>query len=105
MIYAAVRTVPLGAVTTYGEVAKALGMPRGARMVGWALRALQDGNSTPWQRVVGSKGRISIINPKVPRSIQAEILSSEGHTVVERHGELWLENPAWHTFPSIDSEA
>jgi methylated-DNA-protein-cysteine methyltransferase-like protein len=39
-VYALVRTVPRGAVVTYGQVAHLLGQPRGARAVGWALRAL-----------------------------------------------------------------
>ena len=39
-VYAAVRGIPAGRVPTYGQVARLLGVPRGARAVGWALRAL-----------------------------------------------------------------
>jgi len=57
-----VRTIPRGRVATYGQVAALLGVPRGARAVGWALRAL-DAEAhvrVPWHRVVGAGGRISL---------------------------------------------
>ncbi|MGL5113171.1 MAG: MGMT family protein, partial [Flavobacterium sp.] len=38
-VYAIVRTIPYGKVTTYGAIAKALGTARSARMVGWAMNA------------------------------------------------------------------
>ena len=40
-VYVAVRRIPRGRVATYGQVAVLLGVPRGARAVGWALRALR----------------------------------------------------------------
>lgn len=60
-VYAIVRRVPAGRVVTYAEVARALDVPRGARAVGWALRALSAAESEriPWHRVVGHGGRIS----------------------------------------------
>jgi methylated-DNA-protein-cysteine methyltransferase-like protein len=60
-VYALVRRVPRGQVVTYGQVAAMLGVPRGARAVGWALRALPEAAAArvPWHRVVGTEGRIS----------------------------------------------
>ena len=60
-VYDAVRAIPRGRVATYGQVAAYLGVPRGARAVGWALRALSPAleRSVPWHRVVGAGGRIS----------------------------------------------
>jgi methylated-DNA-protein-cysteine methyltransferase related protein len=60
-VYAAVREVPAGRVVTYGAVARLLGVPRGARAVGWALRALPRAleRVVPWHRVVGAGGRIA----------------------------------------------
>jgi methylated-DNA-protein-cysteine methyltransferase-like protein len=61
-VYALVEQIPPGRVATYGQVAALLGIPRGARAVGWALRAL-DGEraaQVPWHRVVGAGGRISL---------------------------------------------
>lgn len=61
-VYAAVRAIPRGRVATYGQVAAMVGVPRGARAVGWALRALSssDEPAVPWHRVVGAGGRISL---------------------------------------------
>ena len=36
-VYAVVIQIPEGRVTSYGAIAKYLGSPRSARMVGWAL--------------------------------------------------------------------
>jgi methylated-DNA-protein-cysteine methyltransferase-like protein len=60
-VYRAARAIPRGRVATYGQLARLIGVPRGARAVGWALRALdasRDGD-VPWHRVVGAGGRIS----------------------------------------------
>ena len=60
-VYAAVRRIPRGRVATYGQVALLAGTPRGARAVGWALRALRgrQASRVPWHRVVGAGGRLS----------------------------------------------
>ena len=60
-VYEAVRAIPRGRVATYGQVAQLVGVPRGARAVGWALRALDPrrAHAVPWHRVVGAGGRIS----------------------------------------------
>jgi methylated-DNA-protein-cysteine methyltransferase-like protein len=60
-VYEAVRAIPRGRVATYGQVAQLVGVPRGARAVGWALRALDPrrARAVPWHRVVGAGGRIS----------------------------------------------
>ena len=54
---AAVRRIPKGRVSTYGDIAAASGHPGAARQVVWALRA---GEGVPWHRVVGAGGRISL---------------------------------------------
>jgi methylated-DNA-protein-cysteine methyltransferase related protein len=60
-VYQAVRRIPRGRVATYGQVALLAGTPRGARAVGWALRALRGRAAArvPWHRVVGAGGRLS----------------------------------------------
>jgi len=60
-VYRAVRRIPRGRVATYGQVASLAGTPRGARAVGWALRALRgrEAARVPWHRVVGAGGRLS----------------------------------------------
>jgi methylated-DNA-protein-cysteine methyltransferase-like protein len=61
-VYQAVRAIPRGRVATYGQVARLLGRRRGARAVGWALRALSDAQArrVPWHRVVAAGGRIAL---------------------------------------------
>lgn len=59
-VYAVVREVPEGRVTTYGHVAARLGSPRVARHVGFALAALTpDHEPVPWHRVLNARGTIS----------------------------------------------
>jgi methylated-DNA-protein-cysteine methyltransferase related protein len=53
----AIRQIPRGRVSTYGAIAKAAGYPRCARHVG---RVLKEVDGLPWQRVLGSGGRISL---------------------------------------------
>lgn len=52
-----IRQIPRGRVSTYGAVAKAAGYPRCARHV---ARVLKQVDGLPWQRVLGSGGRISL---------------------------------------------
>lgn len=61
-VYDLVRQIPCGRVATYGEIASLLGAGRGARAVGWALRALRGGAEAdvPWHRVIAAGGRISL---------------------------------------------
>jgi methylated-DNA-protein-cysteine methyltransferase-like protein len=88
-VYAVVRRIPRGKVTSYGRVAKMLGSPNAARAVGYALRALKDKQDDPaygdipWQRVVNSQGRISIVNREFSAQLQAELLREEGVAVSE----------------------
>ena len=57
-IYAAVRRIPEGRVSTYGRIAKLAKAP-GPRVVGYAMASLAEGSNVPWQRVVNHKGEIS----------------------------------------------
>lgn len=72
-VWRLVTRIPHGRVTTYGHIAKQLGYPRHARMVGQSLKMLpphraspllEDGTTSnpdfvPWHRVVNAKGDIS----------------------------------------------
>ncbi len=61
-VYVLVRSIPRGRVATYGQVAALAGASRGARAVGWALRALDRAAAArvPWHRVVAAEGRIAL---------------------------------------------
>lgn len=60
VIYEVVRRIPRGRVCTYGGVARLAGLPRHARLVGYALHALRDESRVPWHRVVNAEGRLSL---------------------------------------------
>ena len=97
-IYAAVRLVPHGQVASYGQIAGRCGMPYGARVVGWALRALPDDTDVPWPRIVAKGGRISIVNPLHPPTEQKERLEAEGLRFEERAGGYLILNPDWYRY-------
>lgn len=72
-----VRSVPFGQVVSYGQVSAYIGVPRGARHVGWILRTLE-GVDIPWWRVVNNSGRISIEgNLYNDKHIQKKLLEQE----------------------------
>jgi methylated-DNA-protein-cysteine methyltransferase-like protein len=93
-VYAVVRRIPRGRVATYGQVAAILGLPRGARAVGWALGGVGRREATvPWHRVVGARGRISL-DGRASGLVQRKRLRAEGIRFVDgrvdldRHGLL-----------------
>lgn len=90
-IYNAVRRIPRGRVATYGQIAALVGSPRGAQVVGWALRVVASKSSVPWQRVINKEGMISIENMNAPKEQQAMLLRSEGVEVQERDGNYWVD--------------
>lgn len=59
-IYTIVSMIPKGRVATYGQVAELAGLPRQARLVGYALNCLPNGTRIPWHRVINSQGKISL---------------------------------------------
>jgi methylated-DNA-protein-cysteine methyltransferase-like protein len=58
-VFDVVARIPRGRVTTYGRIAWALGEPRAARMVGWALHAAPPERQLPCQRVVNRNGELT----------------------------------------------
>jgi methylated-DNA-protein-cysteine methyltransferase-like protein len=78
-VFDKVKEVPAGRVTTYGDVAAALGSPRVARHVGWALAALRE-EDVPWHRVINSRGRISFKGDTPRAVLQRAKLEAEGVT-------------------------
>jgi len=56
-VYEVVAQIPYGKVVSYGQIARMLHAPRGARVVGWAMRHCPE--HLPWQRVVKNDGSIT----------------------------------------------
>lgn len=97
-IYSVVRQIPRGRVATYGQVARLAGLPRQARMVGYALHALKDGRSAgrrvPWQRVVNARGEISARAWPGAEDVQRTALEDEG-VEFDRRGRIDLATWQW----------
>ncbi|VDB98131.1 unnamed protein product [Peniophora sp. CBMAI 1063] len=100
-VYRVVRLIPHGRVTSYGHIAKLIGMPNHSRHVGQALKYLGADLDppVPWQRVIGSSGTIS------PRGEggaqrQREALEAEDVEVREgRTGDLLVDLKTYGWFP------
>lgn len=80
-VFALVRACPAGRVTTYGWIGKALGYPRGARMIGWIMNESAEG--VPAQRVINSKGELSGSWAFGQRGRMRKLLEAEGVTFSE----------------------
>jgi methylated-DNA-protein-cysteine methyltransferase related protein len=77
-VYAVVKLIPIGRVTSYGAIANYLGTKGTSRMVGWAMNACHSRPDVPAHRVVN---RIGMLTGKHhfehPFKMQ-ELLTSEG---------------------------
>ncbi|AXA49846.1 methylated-DNA-protein-cysteine methyltransferase related protein [Malassezia restricta] len=83
MTYECVTRIPYGHVTSYGHIAKLIGYPQHSRMVGAALKFLQN-DRVPWHRVVRADGSIAERGDGgAGASRQAQRLMSEGVPVSE----------------------
>lgn len=90
-VFALVRACPIGRVTTYGWLAKSVGYPRGARMVGWIMNETPEG--VPAQRVINSKGELSGSwafgqKGRMRSMLEAEgiVFTSDGRVDLKRYG-------------------
>jgi methylated-DNA-protein-cysteine methyltransferase-like protein len=92
-IYAQVRRIPKGRVSTYGHIAKLAG-GTGARQVGYAMAALPVGSPVPWQRVVNHKGEISLRRSGDGEMRQRRLLEAEGVSFNLR-GRIDLKRYGW----------
>jgi methylated-DNA-protein-cysteine methyltransferase-like protein len=58
-VYAVVKLIPKGRVTSYGAIANYLGSARSSRMVGWAMNAAHSDKKIPAHRVVNRNGLLT----------------------------------------------
>ncbi len=109
-IYRLAKRIPQGRVATYGQLA---GIVPGctARMVGYAMAGIPDNERVPWQRVVNSRGAISLRGGSDSELEQRVILEKEGIPFNDS-GRIdlaryrwkgpslgWLEKNGYHTGP------
>jgi methylated-DNA-protein-cysteine methyltransferase-like protein len=102
-VYTLVRCIPAGRVASYGQIARLLGQPHGARTVGWALRGVPEGSDVPWHRVVNAAGRISLADPQSATE-QKRLLEIEG-VVLGPDGRLDMACFGWGGLPWPEVQA
>ena len=93
-VYQVARQIPYGKVTTYGAIANFLGMPKSARMVGWAMNASKNDDSVPAHRVVNKNGLLTGKSHFEGTNLMAQLLESESiqienNTIVNFNSVYW----------------
>ncbi len=78
-VYAVVRKIPYGRVTSYGAIARYLGSQGAARMVGWALNSSKYNlQGLPAHRVVNRNGLLTGKKAFGGKNTMQELLLNEG---------------------------
>jgi methylated-DNA-[protein]-cysteine S-methyltransferase len=77
-VYVAARRIPKGKVSTYGELAKAAGVPGASRAVGQAMRRNPYAPEVPCHRVVASDGSLHGFGGRFNNPEKARLLHEEG---------------------------
>jgi len=75
-IVEAIRAIPAGRVSSYGNIAGAAGLPNGARQTVRVLHSLSERYDLPWHRVIRSDGSIALDGDG--KELQIRLLRSEG---------------------------
>lgn len=101
-VYAVVRQIPKGRVTSYGAVAKYTGTKLSARMVGWAMNAAHTQKpKVPAHRVVNRNGMLSGRHHFATPTLMEELLLKE-KIIVKEETIIDFEKHFWD--PSIELE-
>lgn len=85
-VRALVAAIPPGRVSTYGDLAGAVGLSS-ARIVGWIMRT--DSADLPWHRVIGASGR------PAPHLAHRQLESLRAESVPIRDGRVILRECRW----------
>ncbi len=81
-VFDLVKEIPVGRVTSYGQIAKYLGAARSSRLVGWAMNlSHSQKDNIPAHRVVNRNGLLTgKMHFETPETM-AELLRKEGVVV------------------------
>lgn len=82
-VYEVVKQIPYGKITTYGAIAKKIGAPKSARMVGYALNASAMQEDVPAHRVVNRKGLLTGKHHFHGTNLMQQLLENEGVKIKE----------------------
>lgn len=94
-VYAVVRQIPYGKVTTYGVIAKHIGAPRSARTVGYAMNVSHSMDDVPAHRVVNRNGILTGKHHFSGLNAMQQLLEEEGvkvkdDQIVDFKKHLWI---------------
>ena len=101
-VYQVAKLIPFGRVCTYGAIARYLGAPQSARMVGWAMNASHSDPDVPAHRVVNRKGLLTGKHHFKGTNLMQQLLESEDVEVVDNQiqdFEALLWDPSAHLDP------
>ena len=76
-VYEVVAEIPEGRVTSYGAIARHLGMPRSSRMVGYAMN-ISHNLGIPAHRVVNRNGLLTGKHHFPGSTLMQQLLENEG---------------------------
>ena len=94
-VYEVVKLVPPGRVTTYGALARYLGSPGAARMVGWAMNQSSTSREyIPAHRVVNRNGLLTGKHHFEGAKLMQELLENEG-AIIEEKRIVNMEDMFW----------
>ncbi len=82
-VYAIVRQIPEGRVSTYGAIAKCLGSTKSARVVGYAMNAAHGLPDVPAHRVVNRVGLLTGKHHFPGSNLMQQLLENEGIRVLD----------------------
>ena len=82
-VYAVVRLIPEGRVTSYGAIARYIGAPQSARMVGWAMNASHTQADIPAHRVVNRLGLLTGKHHFQGTNLMQQLLENEGIVIID----------------------
>jgi methylated-DNA-protein-cysteine methyltransferase-like protein len=85
-IIEAIRAVPPGKVSCYRDIARAAGLPNGARQVVRILHSMTEKHDLPWHRIIRADGTIALDSCQ-GGELQATLLRSEG-VIVSKNGKV-----------------
>ena len=93
-VYEVAKLIPKGRVTSYGAIAKYLGVGRSARVVGWAMNGAAEDHEVPAHRVVN---RVGVLTGKhhfpsptrMKELLEAEGVKVEGDQILNFEKHFW----------------
>jgi methylated-DNA-protein-cysteine methyltransferase-like protein len=98
-VYKVVQQIPTGRVTTYGAIARYLGIGSGARMVGYALNKAAETN-IPAHRVVNRNGELTG-RSHFPDDTMRERLKQENITFLDEY-RVDIDRHIWNPNEEMD---